>query len=382
MRLRHLFTALLAPVSLAAAADGKIPIYQVTTITSPGHYIVTRGIQAASGPAITIQADDVTLDLNGRVVRGDAAAAEGVIKVSDGASGVLIRNGTIEGATNGVYQSDTSGTGDLSVHDVRIRVTGNAIFGLLTNGGAHVELLDSVVTVAGAGGVEVTNSKSVRIERSTFSTVPNLTVVARGIVVSAGRAVISSNIVQIECDGTMTGIDVSAATWVVRANQLDGGLCDANAGIRVNGGVGSIIDNVLTVGFRRRAIDLNASGAFVTGNVLWSGGGQDGLQVNGSDNTIADNHVQCGGGPQTLIAVGGDRNRILRNKLSGTNCGPSGIVIGGSFNLIEGNTVSGPGDGIVFFGSSNSYRSNFLRVNDEPIIDNGTGNTDDGGNVF
>ncbi len=39
-----------------------------TTITAPGHYVLTRDISAASGPVLDIQADGVTVDGNGHTI--------------------------------------------------------------------------------------------------------------------------------------------------------------------------------------------------------------------------------------------------------------------------------------------------------------------------
>jgi len=47
------------------AAEGRTPIAVPTTISSPGQYVVTRNIASGVGTIITIDADDVDLDLNG-----------------------------------------------------------------------------------------------------------------------------------------------------------------------------------------------------------------------------------------------------------------------------------------------------------------------------
>ena len=42
------------------ADEGRIPIFQQTTITQSGHYVVTRSFSVSSGSAILIDADKVT----------------------------------------------------------------------------------------------------------------------------------------------------------------------------------------------------------------------------------------------------------------------------------------------------------------------------------
>src|ERR1700754_4001390 len=50
-------------VPATGAADGRIPLAS-TIISAPGSYVLTGNI-ASSGSAMTINADNVTLDLNG-----------------------------------------------------------------------------------------------------------------------------------------------------------------------------------------------------------------------------------------------------------------------------------------------------------------------------
>ena len=63
-----LFVALFA--GSLSADEGRIPLYEQTTITMPGSYIVTRNISAAAGPVLTIVAEGVTVDLNGFEING------------------------------------------------------------------------------------------------------------------------------------------------------------------------------------------------------------------------------------------------------------------------------------------------------------------------
>jgi hypothetical protein len=74
MRYARVSSVLLALCLLTAlpvfAGDGAIPIWEPTTITEPGKYILTRNISAAvsGGAVITIQTDDVQLNLDGHTV--------------------------------------------------------------------------------------------------------------------------------------------------------------------------------------------------------------------------------------------------------------------------------------------------------------------------
>ena len=76
-------------------AEGRIPIQPPATITQPGSYFLTR---AYSGPltAITIQADDVELDLNSFWVSTTDGTRPTVTAV--GVDGLSIRDGAIVGS--------------------------------------------------------------------------------------------------------------------------------------------------------------------------------------------------------------------------------------------------------------------------------------------
>src|SRR5438093_7812333 len=69
-------TLVILPAAPILADEARIPIFQPATITQPGYYILTRDLSPASGTAITIQSDGVTVDLNRRRAsgrRGDRA---------------------------------------------------------------------------------------------------------------------------------------------------------------------------------------------------------------------------------------------------------------------------------------------------------------------
>ncbi len=56
---------------LLLASDGAIPIWEPTTITQSGQYILTRNVTSASGNAITVNAPDVHIDVHGFTITGD-----------------------------------------------------------------------------------------------------------------------------------------------------------------------------------------------------------------------------------------------------------------------------------------------------------------------
>src|SRR5438093_788677 len=91
----------------ALADEGRIPIFQPTTITQPGHYILTRDVAAASGPLLVIQADHVTLDLNGRMVSSSGVTSN-LVQIADGFRDITVRNGRLRGGNAGVLYFSTT----------------------------------------------------------------------------------------------------------------------------------------------------------------------------------------------------------------------------------------------------------------------------------
>lgn len=87
------------PSTLNIQAIGDLPY----TITQPGSYVLTSNlIQCSACPitpsdAITIDANNVTLDLNGFSLVGDAANSVSGIVVNAGRSNITIRHGIVRG---------------------------------------------------------------------------------------------------------------------------------------------------------------------------------------------------------------------------------------------------------------------------------------------
>ena len=101
-------------------AEGRTAILEPTTITSPGHYVVAWDISATSGPVIDIQADGVTLNLDGHTV-SLSSKAEAVIRIGGGGAeekGIIVIDGKVEGGLHGIHALDT---GNLSLTNLNIR---------------------------------------------------------------------------------------------------------------------------------------------------------------------------------------------------------------------------------------------------------------------
>jgi hypothetical protein len=336
--------ALLACMALAAARAGadeaRIPVYQPTTLSQSGYYILTRNVTSTSGSAITITAQDVTLDLNGFTITGPTGSV--LVTISSGANAsVRIRNGFLIGAS-GTVVSRSSGL-ILSLERIAALDFGNVGLDLL--GTAHLEVVrsqirssiaaDVAIGVRGPTGVPVSG----RIERSTLSS-------------PAGNLIV-----------------VLPKNWVIEDSIfLDGdGIVLVDQGVSIaDVGDNLVKDNTFHGGGVGLSIPPFAPGNQVRGNVFTVGA--SGLHIKSNDNTVAENLV--GGGTPSAAC-------------------PGAICIEGARNLVERNLTEGTlsGCGIAFSGSSatdNAYRFNMLRGNATSgvCVSGGATATDAGGNIL
>src|SRR5262245_24885030 len=83
------------------ADEGRVPVFQPTTIVKPGSYILTRDIEVAAGDIITIAASQVTFDLNGHTLRS-TALNNTLVAIDPAADLITIRNGRMSGGQYGV----------------------------------------------------------------------------------------------------------------------------------------------------------------------------------------------------------------------------------------------------------------------------------------
>ena len=146
--------------------EARTPISSAPfTITQPGSYYLTTNVTVGSGDAITITANNVTLDLNGFTISSTApvASTDNGILLSGSRTNIAIRNGHISsGVTNngaGVYSGSGFGFGVIfSGFPVNVRVSGLSVSGCQYDGiylGYGSTVVEScVVNTVGAYGIQ------------------------------------------------------------------------------------------------------------------------------------------------------------------------------------------------------------------------------------
>ena len=132
-------------------------------ITQPGSYYLTTNVTVSSGDAITITANNVSLDLNGFTIASTAPVAniDKAILLSGSGINIAIRNGHISsGVTNngaGVYSGSGFGFGVFSEY-ANVRVSGLSVSGCQYDGiylsGGSTVVESCMVSTVGAYGIQ------------------------------------------------------------------------------------------------------------------------------------------------------------------------------------------------------------------------------------
>jgi len=348
-----LFVLLMAAGHTLLADEGRIPIFQPTTITSTGSYVVTRDITVASGNVITIQASYVTLDLNGKTLTIQSTVPEDtVIGIGPGASNLRVRNGRVVGGWRGVANLLGGALGVLEVS--KVSFSGHGADAIRFQSADAVTVSECRFRKVGNSGVSIQSaalSSAAHIVGNDFSDVDN-------------RAITLTNVRSVEV--------------------LNNVISNANTGIEtvyvspplVPGGSSLIQGNVIEAG---SDIALPADGILVYASV--------GAQLQAA--LVLDN-VVSGFAPGIEVHSGqGARisgNVVHRGVSTGLSNGDGILVFSGAQTLVEGNEVQGnAGCGLVFNAgtNANAYRNNMLRGNGGGAVCNtGVGTTDAGGNIL
>ena len=176
LALAGMVAAHLAAFATAAVATDKIN--QCKTITQSGSYVVTKNLNA-NGDCLVIQADFVTIDLDGFVLEGNGTGG-GITDLGAFTNvGVTVRNGTVSNFFNGVsLTASTAGVVE------RITSVGNTNVGIVLVSGI---VRDSIAT----GNV---NNSGISVGPRSLVTGSNSTNNDVGIVTNIGSTLIGNTV--------------------------------------------------------------------------------------------------------------------------------------------------------------------------------------------
>jgi hypothetical protein len=335
--------ALLAVFSLAlvmtrlGAEEARIPLGQPTTITHSGYYVVTQNIEATVGSAITINADNVILDLNGfHLYSGDTSAS--VIHIADGHRDVTVQNGFIIFGGNAVSYVSTTSRTRITLKDLQTSFqNSNSIF---IQDAEHVDVLHCRIAQPSGDGIRIDG----------FSDTFTGFLRDNAILNPTGRGIILFDL----HGGAVTGNEVI---------QPGAG----TEGIRLTGSSTSGGGNLL----KWNTVSVNSASS-VTGITLDTF----------SNHNLITNNVVRGATARGMLVLSSE-NRIVQNVIGG-NTG-DGIAVAGSRNLLDDNvTVGNTACGIDFLNANaHAWSNNMLRGNaaGQEVCNGAGGNTNAGGNI-
>jgi parallel beta-helix repeat protein len=307
--------------------EPRVPIHASDlplTITEPNSYYLVEDVYFTSttSNAISIECNDVTIDLMGYTLKGpDSGGGCGIRMV--GRADVEVRNGTVRDFYYGVLEISSAGRGHRIIN---LRALSNTYRGIQLYGSGHL-VKDCAVGESGDRGICSGDG----------STVTGNTVYDNGAfgIYLAGTCTVTGNTTHNNSDtGICAGYGSTVSANTSYSNKGDGSTTYGH-GILAGGGC-TVIGNT--------AYDNNDTGIYASSGCTVAGNTaghnyKDGIRVTYgckvTDNTCYNNGI---GGNGAGIHVLYTLNRIDRNSANANNLG---IDVDGVNNLIVKNSAAG-----------------------------------------
>lgn len=275
------------------------------TITTPGSYYLTEDV-TADGTAITVDVDNVTIDLNGfSLIGSDSAANYGIYMYAR--NNVEIRNGTIRNFDRAIYEYSAYTGKNHRV--INVRVKSNISGGIYLKGSGHL-VKNCTVTENGNSGVN--QFHAIFVENGT----------------------VTGNTVSDNGDSATSAIGIYVSQGAITGNTVSG-----------NGNSTKTLIHAIYIAY-----------GTVTGNTVYNNGeSATGTYVTGirssGRGTIASNSVFGNGKSAAASVTGiyvGAGCTVIGNTSSGNGDSASGTVIGINLlgnSLVDQNTAYDNGAG-------------------------------------
>lgn len=306
-------------------------------ISQPGSYCLANNITGESGKSgIRIDADSVTLDLEGFAMLGVSGSVSGILINTH--LYVTIRNGTITGWGADGIDGNTSGGGRID----DIRASANVFAGIVINSGGQV---NNCVTEQNGNAGTVTSNDVLLIGCASSANVADGFQVSSGCILKSCLAFNNgaAGIISFGLD-TLTVIDCNTHANATRGilgpkrSFVTNSTSNGNRGGGITVGASSRVSNCNVSG--NVGAGINASvGSSVTGCTV-SANTADGIVVNNLS-LVQGNNCQgngAGTGDGAGIHATGTSNRI-DNNMTATN--DRGVDVDGTGNLIMRNDATG-----------------------------------------
>ncbi|MBU0679274.1 MAG: right-handed parallel beta-helix repeat-containing protein [Verrucomicrobia bacterium] len=301
--------------SASFASDGRTEISQDMIpyqIDNAGSYVVTENLSAgASQNGITVNADNVTIDLNGFSIYGITNSFNGIVSTSSRINVTVINGSVRDCGDDGI---DLSTAVNCLVKNVRAS----------NNGAAGIQLGDAstVIECTAIGNGSSTNHNGITTAGGSVVSAC-VTRDNTGDGIEVGNASTISSCVARENHGH--GIEAGDAAMVTGCNARDNdshGIV-VGSGCHVTDSVGYSNDD----GFHVRGVGSNISRCTAFGNLLYgirAGSGNSVIHSTAYDNQVGNIHV-------------GSECYVFYNNCVSTNSSSGGIVVDGTDSRLENN---------------------------------------------
>ncbi|MHC4617731.1 MAG: right-handed parallel beta-helix repeat-containing protein [Planctomycetota bacterium] len=256
--------------------EPRIPITQSDiplTITQSGSYYFTADLTAAA-TAITVEVNDVTIDLMGYQLIGPGSASGHGIYM-DGRRNVEVRNGTVHSfPQSGIYEADSAGRNHRLIN---VRVFSNGMLGIFLQGEGHL-----------VRDCTSADNASTGVRAASASTLTGNTVYQNeGYGISAGASIIIGNTVTGNDDaGIFAGDRCLVAGNTISGNNQSNAA--SQAGIKVSS---SCLIRANAINYNNRNdIYVSGAGNCIERNLLTNSAGY-GINFSGTPNFYANNRA-------------------------------------------------------------------------------------------
>ena len=329
-----------APTATMKSLDQIEPRFPLTqpagsttglTISAPGSYYLTGNVTVTSGHGISINADNVTLDLNGFIIRSSASPATDNAVLINGTfssiaySAITIRNGHISGtgtvdSVSGAFSGAGFSCGIYYYSTLRsclisdLTINGVAEVGIYLNAGATIDRC--TVTDCGATGIRggtISNCSATLCGQTAIEGTTILNSQGTSVSTTAIEATTATN-----CNGTSkTGIGLQATQ---NATGCTGTTASGDFGLRVGDtGAAGTAENCRGIATGGTGIGLSAETA---ANCFGQSTGGTGLMAATASNCSA--YTASGG---IAMKVAGTANSCRGNNGGGGTAIEASIAV-------------------------------------------------------
>jgi len=337
------------------------------TIVQSGSYVLTSNLTGAPGQSgIVINADDVTLDLNGFSLFGASGTVHGIIAAAPGGRNISVVNGTVRGWGQRGVDLRNATASQVS----RVRAVGNGTLGVAVGSSSAASECNSDGNQTGfvsSGSAEFRDCSAASNIGDGFSVDDGSLVIDSRATGNGGRGISANRSRVADCVARSNGghgIEAAAGCVIEGSTAESNGASSVGAGVRASGA-----DNRIE---RNHAID-NDEGFQIAGT-------RNLVVKNSAKNSGADYSIAAGNayGPIVAAGSGGNLAALTDGTHPWANFGLSCVAQTWCFDQ-DGDTFGNPSNTVNACSPPPGYVANCVDCNDnDAFVNPGASETCDG----